>query len=67
VKKNLKISVRTIFFKDLVGVNFLKIKRAVIKVQEGDSKDYEELLQKAAELNETSPEGISNMIGDLLM
>lgn len=58
---------RNILSKKLFGTDFIKGKQALENHIQGDSSSYEDLLQKAAELNGISPEDISAMASEYLL
>ena len=52
------------FSQDLLGVSYLDAKDALLS---GDKKDIDNLLETAADVNETSPEQISAIINELFL
>lgn len=66
-KRALSAKDQDIFTKNLVGVDFQTAQKALKNHIQGDSTDMENVLEKAAELNQTSPEHMVEILGDLLL
>ncbi len=55
------------FSQELVGMNYSAAQSAMEKHFQGDSKEYNSLLQKAASKNGVDPEQVSSIMGELLL
>lgn len=55
------------FSQELVGMNYSTAQSAMEKHFQGDSKEYNTLLQKAANKNGVDPEQVSSIMGELLL
>ncbi len=55
------------FSQELVGMNYFAAQSAMEKHFQGDSKEYNSLLQKAANKNGVDPEQVSSIMGELLL
>ena len=63
-KRALTINEKNFFSKELLGAKFDVVENAF---QSGDKKDLDNLLDAAAEVNETSPEQVSAIINELFL
>ena len=66
-KRSLTISDQDIFTKKLIGVDFKTAKNAFKNHIQGDSADMENILERAAGLNGTSPEHMTELLGEILL
>ena len=56
-----------ILTKGIIGVDYKNAKNALEKHYQGDSVDYENLLDDAADMNGTSPEAVQEILADYLL
>lgn len=66
-KRSLSDADRDIFSKEILGIEYSKAKDAFKKHIQGDSTEMNSLLEDAAEVNETSPEHLSEILLDFMM
>jgi len=64
LKRALTAKEKNFFAKELLGVNFNAAKDAFVS---GDKKDMDNLLETAADVNETSPEQVSAIITEMFL
>ena len=55
-----------IFSQELLGVSFTEAQTAVENKMNGNTDKYEELIKKASETNDISPEQMKDVLGDIL-
>jgi len=63
-KRSLTSREQNFFSKELLGVNYKNARNAILS---GDKKDLDNLLETAADTNETSPEQVSAIINEIFL
>ena len=66
-KRSLTSKDQDIFSKQLIGTDYKTAKSALEGHIQGDSADMDNVLDQAAELNGTSPEHMTELLGDILV
>lgn len=65
-KRSLTNADRDIFSKEILGVDYSKAKSALESHIQGDSNKMDTLLEEASEMNEISPEHMTELLGEFL-
>ena len=66
-KRALTAKEMNIYTQKVLGVDYTASKKALEKHIQGDSSEMEALMERAAELNNTSPEAVQDLVGEYLL